>query len=298
MREHNGISPDCESLSRNTRMCQTDDHCYTTTTRKKNKQNQQITAQDKQDVLMNIVNLVHDNVRSFVHDADMYELYTFATDHFFDLRKFLHLYTNKQTLDNDKCASFTDVEVSQWRCSCNDVVMNNAFIVAINSLPRRQQEHLMLWVFKNEDRVWRLRGGRPGHETPDDYLSMMKSPQLNISSSDDKTLSYVDNTVEPFPGFVLLSSNMQDCEKLDTSNVVGYCVGEWISHCEYEITTAWVSPRYNGLGFATRLYMNTMEHVPANVFVFDLIHGGLERAVRVICCINADVFIIYVVRFL
>lgn len=36
----------------------------------------------------------------------------------------------------------------------------------------------MGWIFENEDRVWRFRGGRDGHETYAQYLGFLPHKQV------------------------------------------------------------------------------------------------------------------------
>ncbi len=49
----------------------------------------------------------------------------------------------------------------------------------------------MKWIFKNEDRVWRDRGGRPGEETLSAFVALA-----------DTQLQFTHN---PIPGFLVVS---------------------------------------------------------------------------------------------
>ena len=50
-------------------------------------------------------------------------------------------------------------------------------MVNIDSLEESFQEELMHWIFANEDRVWRFRGGRDGYETLTQYLGFLPQKQ-------------------------------------------------------------------------------------------------------------------------
>ena len=49
------------------------------------------------------------------------------------------------------------------------------------------QEEVMHWIFGNEDRVWRYRGGRDGYETIDQYLRFLP----HLRSGDPKAERYM-----------------------------------------------------------------------------------------------------------
>jgi len=44
----------------------------------------------------------------------------------------------------------------------NKTINKHAFTLKINVLEEREKERLMKFIFTNEDKVWRDRGGRPG----------------------------------------------------------------------------------------------------------------------------------------
>ena len=80
------------------------------------------------------------------------------------------------------------------------VIVKCIYIVPIKSLPRATQEEIINWIFQNEDRfvkylkektlqklvqnrVWRYRGGRCGHETLQQFMGF-----IGDSSHDNKTV--------------------------------------------------------------------------------------------------------------
>mmetsp|Transcript_42003 Transcript_42003/g.105930 ORF Transcript_42003/g.105930 Transcript_42003/m.105930 type:complete len:253 (-) Transcript_42003:63-821(-) len=161
----------------------------------------------------------------------------------------------------------------------------------------------MKWIYRQEDRVWRDRGGRPNEETAQQFLSFLQ--QSNA-------------------GYVaLFFRRAQDATseraRLTGACVVGYAVGEYTSlsrreqHTEdqcptaaaldgvlgvtsrlgdhdgsstevYEIVTAWVDPECRGLGLATDMYWKTMEAVERDgrtpYCSSDTISGGIDAIVR------------------
>lgn len=127
-------------------------------------------------------------------------------------------------------------------------------VVALHTMPLAAQQSLLRWAYRNEGRVWLLRGGRPGEETVDTFLALARGDSV--------------------PGVALY----------DGDEVVGYALGEFTSDAtEYEVITAWVHTRYNGLGLALRLYFDLLACVYARgvrVLRMDVIEGGLDRALR------------------
>ena len=46
---------------------------------------------------------------------------------------------------------------------------------------QKSQEEMMKWMFKNEDKVWATRGGRPGEETLPIFLGFVTpAPPANL----------------------------------------------------------------------------------------------------------------------
>ena len=50
-------------------------------------------------------------------------------------------------------------------------------LVQITNLEESLQESLMGWIFENEDRVWRYRGGRDGRETYAQFVGFLPHKQ-------------------------------------------------------------------------------------------------------------------------
>jgi hypothetical protein len=56
-------------------------------------------------------------------------------------------------------------------------------MLLIHELPLEVQVELMKWVFRNEDKVWRDRGGRPYDETLQMFLNLVAPSARGILST-------------------------------------------------------------------------------------------------------------------
>jgi len=138
------------------------------------------------------------------------------------------------------------------------------------------QEDIMRFIFSNEDRVWGGRGGRPKTETVEQFLGFLPSAQGDDPSG---------NPFKKFPGVIILNDQPEErmgTYVFDPSQLVGYCVGEFVSKETYEIVTAWVDPKYKGMNNAVEMYIDTMEKVHklgAKFVAFDVVKGSPERII-------------------
>lgn len=195
-------------------------------------------------------------------------------------------------------------EAMEAWATLNDVMKTSLTSVLLEKVDRKPQEQLIKWVFGNEDRVWRDRGGRPGEETLDTFLSFVRpfepllvqvappaapgaAAQLPPASAgaphppaggsqapapadeevEEKTVFSPDHYGQtPFGGFVSLATNrLEHAKEISPvqagSEVVAYCIGDYVAKDNFEVVTAWVHPRYRGFGLAVQLYVNTMEEI-------------------------------------
>jgi hypothetical protein len=161
---------------------------------------------------------------------------------------------------------------------------NCTFIVPLLSLPESLQEEIIHWVFRNEDRVWRYRGGRDGRETLHQFMSFLGRQHHDTAI----TAETIDKKDKVFAGLVTFCvPHTLECEDLGNASsdfqvagMVGYAVGEIVSdlaeesyHTEheltrwrprakgscYEVVTAWTHPSYRGLNFGVQMYLNIAE---------------------------------------
>lgn len=59
------------------------------------------------------------------------------------------------------------------------IFVSHLQLVKIGDFEEAFQEELMHWIFDNEDRVWRYRGGSDGHETLTQYLGFLSHKRQN-----------------------------------------------------------------------------------------------------------------------
>ena len=184
-----------------------------------------------------------------------------------------------------------------------------AATVPLSSFPVRYQLEVMRWIFKNEDRVWRYRGGRDGCETVEEFLSFVDTAAVPGSKT------------TKFPGvitFAVARKQRREGEKppqdhpedlFPLQNIIGYAVGEFVllekkpdttrfdtsgysrvkagpgdrRGVTYEIVTAWVDQRFRGNSVSTDMYIEVMQRAPVvrrcGSILFDLKKGGLERVI-------------------
>lgn len=63
-------------------------------------------------------------------------------------------------------------------------------------------------------------------------------------------LAQGDDRSRKFPGVVLLSERPEEkygSYVFKPEQVIGYCIGEFVSNSTYEIVTTWVDPKYKGM---------------------------------------------------
>ena len=138
----------------------------------------------------------------------------------------------------------------------------------LDRLSQEDQRQVMKWIFRNEDAVWRLRGGRPDEETVDSFLEMLQV---------DARCAY--------PGSIIRSAFGSE------RKIVGYLVGQLApmeggaaQQHNYEIVTAWVDPAFRGLNLAIHMYNECFQRVSsfpsvAHIF-FDIIDTSFLQIVR------------------
>jgi GNAT superfamily N-acetyltransferase len=189
------------------------------------------------------------------------------------------------------------LEAMEAWVALNDIMKTCMTTVLLENVDRKPQEQLIKWIFGNEDRVWRDRGGRPGEETLDTFLAFVRpfdqqaiaqpanppaasgsqssQPPAAPSSSEPKVeeedadrTSFAPNHYgqSPFGGFVALATEkLEHVKEISPvqagAEVVAYCIGDYVAADNFEVVTAWVHPRYRGFGVAVDLYLRTMSEI-------------------------------------
>lgn len=129
----------------------------------------------------------------------------------------------------------------------------------------------MRWIFTNEDKVWRARGGRPGEETLSQFLALL-SPKSGLPC---------------VPGVVCFFERPErDAQgNVRDARVCGYLLGEWVDADTYEVITTWTSPHCRGMRVALLMYERLLgrlaQHPRPPRFIFcDMIQGAVAAIVR------------------
>eukprot|EP00727_Mastigamoeba_balamuthi_P010806 m51a1_g6348 putative C-tail anchored protein (1629) ;mRNA; r:72962-79031 len=178
---------------------------------------------------------VHRHIRDVVLLRSASETLAEDRDLFLEIRALCERWSRSPQLPaclaSDECASRA-LELRQ----CME---RSVRLVDLRELALHERESMLRWAFRNEDRVWRARGGRPEYESLSDFLSIARGA---------------------IPGFVVrLGSDA-------TADPIAYCVGEFLvgddgsgrvfkeSDNTYEVVTAWVDERCRGTGLSMRMY--------------------------------------------
>jgi hypothetical protein len=156
-----------------------------------------------------------------------------------------------------------------------DTIRGELSLWPIDGFKRSLAEGVMSWIFKNEDRVWRNRGGRPGHETLQEFLSFLGPQEPREPQPQPEEGAPVPH--KPLPGFVLCPSAREGGGAFQPGDILGYAIGEYASGDTYEIIAAWVHPRLKGMGYARLLYERIFMSVKSPEVAFDAIVGGMDR---------------------
>jgi hypothetical protein len=127
----------------------------------------------------------------------------------------------------------------------------------------------MRWAFRNEDRVWRERGGRPWEETLQLFMDILVTNKgtdiygaiLRIFKESNQvgkhgfSKNHFGNDL--YPGLVIFReeppfTDSMVIPKLQQTEIIAYCIGDFIGKGEYEVITAWVDTRYRGMDIAVK----------------------------------------------
>ena len=220
-------------------------------------------SSDHDELLTQVLALIGKEIDELRYATDLVPLLKEAPEHFFELR--IHLLN---TLSHHAGGlSAEQREALQRRKRETAALLDDRLeLVAFTELDAETRRAVMKWVYRNEDTVWRNRGGRPADETIDQFLAMLDH---------DARCHY--------PGTLVRS------EVMGKKQVVGYLVGQiagldgWPQATAYEIVTAWVDPQYRGLNLASKMYGHCFETVSACPSVthiyFDIIESSMHQIV-------------------
>lgn len=139
----------------------------------------------------------------------------------------------------------------------------------------------MRWIFNNEDRVWRDRGGRPNTETVNTFLNLILPENEN-----DRTINHFGR--DPLAGFIVAPHKIYTesdgkyaltVSKRDIQ-LAGYCVGDFVDVYHYEVITAWTHQQFRGMNIASKMYVSVIDALgqQENVYyvICDVIRGTYD----------------------
>eukprot|EP01125_Pyxidicula_operculata_P010404 TRINITY_DN3421_c1_g2_i2.p1 TRINITY_DN3421_c1_g2~~TRINITY_DN3421_c1_g2_i2.p1 ORF type:complete len:1774 (+),score=439.41 TRINITY_DN3421_c1_g2_i2:2-5323(+) len=245
----------------------------------------------KQYVIDTIVSMIDEEIKSYTKDDEtIQKLLIESKEHFHELYSF---YKTRKTNKESGANEIVD--------KIKSVMSNNIQVVKMCDLDWRSQELILKWIFGNEDRVWRERGGRPGEETLLTFYNFVL-PEAPGSSNTNEGPNHHGH--QPFGGYVVFSEKVfvnyssepelfpQSCThnkkllslptrfKYLSDLIVSYSIGDWIEPDNFEIVTAWTDPRYRNIGLAVQLYVKTLKQIKfekGNKITVDCITGSLGK---------------------
>ena len=179
------------------------------------------------------------------------------------------------------------------------VISQTLLMCPIHALDPSHQRAVMLWIFRNEDQVWRFRGGRPGHETSQQFLrflSRRSPPSLKPEARPQHSDNDCANSHSAFPGFIAFNAEPEELfgssdsprnstqlqQQLNT-HLIGYAVGEWSGTDTYEIVAAYTHQDYRSLGLAKDMYNGIFLHLPLPSLSLSVMCSHLSRSCRHLC---------------
>lgn len=253
-----------------------------------------------------LVSYIIKKVDEFICTCDLLELYEMNPRQFFELMRFFRKRVEFLNREEKKFhntsrlyslivfrlrkflsqANFSIDCVHSVDCKLKELVnfqRENSSILLISSFSVINQKRLIRWIFRNEESVWRFRGGRPNYETLEEYIQFLDQFSGNCRKS--------------FPGVVILPSFREPLSEksllklLESDRIIGYCIGEFsssaeldkdseLNSCSYEFVCAWVDANFNGLHLASDMYLTCMKElyqVGCKTIQFDIVGRSWSR---------------------
>ncbi|XP_065897600.1 uncharacterized protein [Dysidea avara] len=239
---------------------------------------------DKQNVIDYLVHCLDDNMYGWCIQVDLNNLWQDHPKQFLEMKIFLEK-IHYELDDSFKFKGSLFQEVKK-------ILIKHTAVVPISHLPDALQEQLMHWIFRNEDRVWRYRGGRDGRETLQQFMGFIGRTTGGNSP----------NTDNSFAGVVIfrLPSEVSSWKEMNPKfdDLVGYAVGEMCTPNSdsdddeeenrwhpttwntYEVVTAWVHPSFRGLNLAVKMYFDISLQAPSSFVMCDMLNGSVERIIQ------------------
>lgn len=181
-----------------------------------------------------------ESVEGTIDSLDIDHLFDSNPQMLFDLKSFLSKYSPRK---NDKVVK---------------VLLSHVELKSIRSLSPEEQISVIKWIYRNEDRVWRFRGGRPSNEMLSDFLRFIDPSNI--------------------PGWIAISQARKPHSKLDA--IIGYVAGEIVDdRGKYEIVAAWTHDSFRNMGIAGKLYSCLLDELykrNLKYIRFDVVSSSFE----------------------
>ncbi|XP_066932590.1 uncharacterized protein [Clytia hemisphaerica] len=230
----------------------------------------------KDDVINALNHFLLVTVKEYISSLDFEKMLFLQKRQFHQLRSML--------MKNSKTVKLIFDEVPSYLFKMNTAIQSHLSYVRMDSLSDAMQDEVMYWIFENEDRVWRFRGGRD-FETISQFLSFLPR------HSGEKRC---------FPGVLIYlhqDNPLLNTDTIQISNIVGYAIGEYVAENDdedekenvnqkvidedvYEIVTAWIHPNYRGLALSTEVYLQIFRNTTSNYVIFDLLRHRIEHVIK------------------
>ncbi|KAL5493303.1 hypothetical protein EMCRGX_G014460 [Ephydatia muelleri] len=227
----------------------------------------------KGEIVGHIVRHVDEGVMRWCVEVDLRQLCINSHKQLMEMKAFLE----KVTRGN------TDVVLKTKLKSLRSILEECMHMVPVGSLPGALQEEVMHWVFRNEDRVWRHRGGRDGHETLQQFMSFLgqEDPTINDTAEDANRDITVKQLIRSSSWWLMQwgkSLGQLGLMKMGRRRRGGERWRPSSGDC-YEVVTAWVHPNYRGLNLAVQMYLQVAVQAPAKLVMCDMLVGSVDRIV-------------------
>jgi hypothetical protein len=174
--------------------------------RKQVKNQAQLTETTKINLFDTIVNTIHEDLDQWLDPQRLCSLFIESRSQFFELRSHwiqladLPLSLGNSDSHGDLEATLTPEQLRYLHSDaanakrglnlCFSLMSELRTTISFDKVPRISQEQLIKWIFGNEDRVWRDRGGRPGEETLSVFLNFCR-----VYEEDPKQLTQAQQQV-------------------------------------------------------------------------------------------------------
>lgn len=182
--------------------------------------------------------------------------------------------------------------VSRAQLTSRALLLSGVHVVPLSDLDMTFAANLMQTFYRNEDRVWRSRGGRPGTETVGQFLEFVTANKYGHVPYGGVVAVLCDTVPQDKPSLLqrLLAlfywtPRPEVLPKWTIRDVVGYAVGEYVSSDSYEVVTAWARDEVRGIGLASMMYRHLVHDIyynttsPPRLLILDVLENSVSKMI-------------------